>query len=122
MTFDDDWARCAPWLDAALAHAGRTHSLADVRALVTAGDARFWPGRACALVAVVEHDPGELRLLIWLAGGDRDELEAEILPRAEAWGRDMGCRRAVVIGRIGWERALKTKGYAPLARLIAKEL
>jgi hypothetical protein len=28
----------------------------------------------------------------------------------------------VVIGRAGWERALKGKGYAPLARLIAKEL
>ena len=122
MSFDDDWARCAPWLDAALAHAGRTHSLADVRALVAAGEARFWAGRACGLVAAIERDPGELRLLIWLAGGDREELEAELLPLAEGWGRDMGCRRAVVIGRIGWERALKTKGYAPLARLIAKEL
>ncbi len=122
MSFDEDWARCAPWLDAALAHAGRTHSLADVYALVALGEARFWPGRNCALVAAIERDPRELRLLIWLAGGDRDELEAELLPMAETWGRAAGCRRAVVIGRAGWERALKTKGYAPLARLIAKEL
>lgn len=122
MSFADEWARCAPWLEAALDHAGRTHGLDDVRALLAAGEARFWAGRASALVAAIERDPGERRLLIWLAGGARDELEDELLPLAEAWGREAGCRRALVIGRAGWERTLKTKGYAPLARLIAKEL
>jgi len=122
VSCETDWARCAPWLDAALAHAGRTHSLDDVRAAVACGEARLWAGARSALVAAVERDPGELRLLIWLAGGERQELEDEILPRAEAWGRDMGCRRALVIGRAGWERTLKSQGYAPLARIIAKDL
>ena len=122
MSFEAEWARCAPWLDGALDHAGRTHGLDDVKALVAEGVARFWPGRGCALVAVLEVDPLERRLLIWLAGGDREELEGELLPLAEAWGRRAGCRRALVIGRAGWERALRTKGYAPLARLVAKEL
>jgi hypothetical protein len=122
VSFEIEWARCAPWLDAALAHAGRTHDLADVRALVDAGEARLWPGRSSALVAAQEQDPCERRLLIWLAGGDRVELENELLPQAEAWGRSDGCRRALVIGRAGWERALKAKGYAPLARVIAKDL
>jgi hypothetical protein len=122
VSFEADWARCAAWLDAALAHAGRTHSLADVRALIEAGEARLFAGRDGALVAALEQDPGERRLLIWLAGGARRELEDELLPLAEAWGRALGCRRALVIGRAGWERTLKTKGYAPLARLIAKDL
>jgi len=122
VNFELEWARCAPWLDAALAHAGRTHGLADVRAMIEAGRARFWPARGSALVATVERDPLERRLLIWLAGGDRDEIEGQLLPLAEAWGRTCGCRRALVIGRAGWERALKTKGYAPVARLIAKDL
>ena len=122
MKFDAEWRRCALWLDAALAHAGRTHSLEDVRGLVDAGEARFWPGRRSALVAAVECDPGERRLVLWLAGGARDELENVLLPQAEAWGRACGCRRALVIGRAGWERTLKAKGYAPLARLIAKDL
>ena len=122
MSFEAVWARCAPWLDAALAHAGRTHALADVRALIEVGEARLWAGRQSAVVAALERDPLERRLLIWLAGGARDELEEELLPQAEAWGRDCGCRRVLVIGRAGWERTLKTKGYAPLARLIAKDL
>ena len=122
MSFEDDWARCAPWIEAALEHAGRTHSMGDVRAAIDRGEARFWPGAASALVATIEADPGERRLLIWLAGGDRGELEADLLPRVESWGRERGCRRALVIGRPGWERTLKSKGYAPLARIVAKEL
>ena len=122
MSLDAEWARCASWLDAALDHAGRTHSLRDVKAAVDRGEARFWPGERSALVAAHEQDPGERRLLIWLAGGERDELEDRLLPLAEAWGRAGGCRRALVIGRAGWERTLRTKGYAPLARIIAKDL
>jgi hypothetical protein len=122
VTFAVEWARCAPWLQAALDHAGRTHRLDDVRAAIESGEARFWPGAASALVAVVETDPGERRLLIWLAGGDRPELEAVLLPKAEAWARERCCRRVLVIGREGWARTLKPKGYAPLARIIAKEL
>ena len=122
MTPQHDWARSAPWLQAALDHAGRTHTLEDVRAALDTGRARLWTGRGSALVALVEDDPGERRLLIWLAGGDRDELEHDLLGRVEAWGRETGCRRVLVIGREGWARTLKTKGYAPLARIIAKEL
>lgn len=122
MSLDAEWVRCAAWVNAALDHAGRTHTLDDVRAAIARGDARFWPGARSALVATVEEDPQERRLLLWLAGGDRQELEAELLPLAEAWGRQSGCRRALAIGRPGWERTLRTKGYAPLARLIAKDL
>ena len=117
-----DWARCGPWLDAALDHAGRSHSLDDVAGMVRRGEARFWPGRHAALVTVLEDDPAERRLLFWLAGGSLAELVAELRPRAEAWGRAQGCRRVLIIGREGWARALRPQGYAPLARIIAKEL
>jgi hypothetical protein len=122
VKFEADWARCAPWLQAALDHAGRTHTLAQVRAAVERDEARFWPGPRSALIAVIENDPGDRRLLIWLAGGDRGELEGVILPLAETWGRQNLCRRVLVIGRAGWERALKSKGYAPFARIVGKDL
>ncbi len=122
MTLDSEWRRCAPWIAAALDHAGRTHSLDDVRTAIDRGEAHFWPGRASALVAAIETDPGERRLLIWLAGGERAELETCLLPQVEAWGRERGCRRCLIIGRGGWVRALKSKGYAPLARIVAKDL
>lgn len=122
MSFAEAWEQSAPLLDAALAQGGRTHALEDVRALVLEGRAQFWaaPGSAC--VTVLEDDPRERRLLVWLAGGALRELVDKVLPRMEAWGRTQGCRRLLLIGRPGWERALKPNGYAPLARVIAKDL
>ena len=122
MRFDQEWARCAAWIEAALAHAGRTHRAEDVKAMIERGEAGFWPGRRSAAVALVEDDPCERRVLIWLAGGDLAELGGPILEQIEAWGRATGCRRALIVGRAGWERALKRQGYAPLARVIAKDL
>jgi len=122
VTFKHEWTRCAPWIEAALAHAGGTHRPDDVKSMITRGEAGFWAGRSSAAVALVEDDPCERRLLIWLAGGDLAELGGPLLEQMEAWGRAGGCRRALIIGRPGWERALKPQGYAPLARLIAKDL
>jgi len=122
MSFEEAWAGSAPRLDQALAHAGRTHSLEDVKAMVAAGRAQLWASPASAVVTVIEDDPCERRLLVWLAGGDLEELLERMLPRVEAWGRARGCRRLLVIGRAGWERAMKPHGFAPLARVIAKDL
>lgn len=117
-----DWARCALWVEAALAHAGHSHGLDDVLAMVEADEAQLWAGQASAMVTIVEREPRERRLLIWLAGGDLDELVNRLRPAAERWAKAQGCRRVLVVGRPGWERALAPEGYAPLARIIAKEL
>lgn len=122
MSFEAEWARCAPWLDAALAHAGRTHSLTDVKAMVAAGEAQLWVADAAAMVTMIEDDPCERRLLIWLAGGDLQTLLEQFRLPMERWAKAQGCRRVLLIGRPGWERALKTFGYAPAARILAKEL
>ena len=62
-----DWARCAPFIDAALAHAGRTHALEHVAGMIEAGEAQLWAGDRSAMVTLVEDEPLERRLLIWLA-------------------------------------------------------
>jgi hypothetical protein len=110
------------WLDAALDHAGRSHALEDVAAMIAEGEAQLWTGERSAAVTLIEDEPRERRLLVWLAGGDLGELVADLRPRIEAYGRQCGCRRMLIVGRAGWERALARQGYAPLARLIAKEL
>lgn len=119
MSFAAEWARCAPWLEAALAHAHGTHALSDVREMVERREARFWAGRRAAMVTEVHEFPRMRVLHFWLAGGDLAELRDEMRPLAEAWGREQGCTRATISGRRGWARAL---GYAPLAWTCAKEL
>lgn len=120
MIFESEWARCSPYIEAALAHAGGTHTLNDVMGMVARREARFWAGRRAALVTCIEDYPRARWLLLWLAGGDIHELVEELRPAAEAYGREAGCQRAVIIGRPGWERRLNE--YSPIARMIAKEL
>jgi hypothetical protein len=122
IDFETEWARCGPWIEAALAHAGGTHTLADVKAMVCDPDhpVRFWAGQRSALVTEVQTWPNTTTLLLWLAGGDLAELRDELRPMAEAWGRDQGCERVMIVGRPGWARALP--GYAVQAVVCGKEL
>jgi hypothetical protein len=120
VNFEIEWARCAPFIEGALAHAGGTHTLADVKEMVLQREARFWAGRRAALITCIEEYPRTRWLLLWLAGGDLAELTEQLRPAAEAYGRREGCRRVVIIGRPGWERRLTD--YSPIARVIAKEL
>ena len=117
--FEAEWARCAGWLQAALERAPPTHTLDDVKVEVRCGNAKFWHGRASAAITQIEVSPRTKALTVWLAGGDLAELRDEMLPRAEAFAREQGCRFVAVTGRPGWARAL---GYRPLHWTCAKEL
>lgn len=121
--FEAEWERCSPWIQAALDHAGGTHTLADVEALVRSRECRFWAGREAAVVTEIIDYPRFRAIHVWLAGGDLDELLNEMRQKIETWGRDeRGCRRMTLTGRAGWERTMKPLGYAPLARTLTKEL
>lgn len=122
MTFDHEWRRCAPWLEAALAHSGDLYGIADVRGMIEAGEAQFWPGRRAAMVTQITEYPRATVLQLWLAGGDIEELTTELRPKAEIWGAGRGCDRALILGRAGWARALRGHGYEARARLVMKEL
>lgn len=107
--FEAEWARCAPWVQAALDYAGGTHRLGDVRDAVLSGEAQFWPGERSAVVTEVVVYPRAKAVRFWLAGGDLGELKA-MEKAVVAWAKGQGCDRAEILGRGGWERALE--GYA----------
>jgi hypothetical protein len=109
---DQEWARCAPWLQAALDKGDETFSLSDVRKLVDEGRAQFWPGRESAGVSDVVPD-----FHIWLFGGRLSEMWA--MERAcSDWARAQGCRRVTIKGRPGWSRVLKPLGYREETALV----
>lgn len=122
MDLASAWARCAPWVQAALDDAGNTHTLDDIKALIEQGKCQLWLGEASALVTDIMDWPQERALLLWLAGGDLDELRGVLRPQAEDFGKRIGCRRSMIIGRQGWARALKEHGYEPMAWICGKEL
>lgn len=106
MTFEGEWARCAPWLEAALNNANEGYKLADVLAAVQQGEATFWPFRHAALVTQALGDEAHY----WLAGGSLNCLLAA-RPNIEARLLANGFEAVTIKGRLGWGRALRPFGY-----------
>jgi hypothetical protein len=78
------------------------------------GHAQLWLGENAAVVTEIVGDA----LHAWLGGGDLTELQ-EMRPLIEQAGREWGCKRATVSGRLGWDRAFKPHGYV---RVLEKTL
>lgn len=102
--------RCRPWIEAALAYSGDTHTFQDVADGIASGHMQLWAGpMGCAVTQIVVY-PQKKALHIFLAGGKMDQL-FDMTDSAMAWGREQGCSAMTLAGRIGWQRALKAKGW-----------
>lgn len=116
-----DWARCRPWIQAALEYGHGTHTIDDVEAAIAAGEATFWPGPNAAMVTELVELPRAKVVHFWLCGGDLEELQ---LMRAYIEGVSIaqGCTKASTAGRRGWARVLKSDGYDFGWEVCVKEL
>jgi GNAT superfamily N-acetyltransferase len=119
--FDAAWARCGPWLQAALDEAPLAYTLDDVRKLVRAGEAQLWVFERSAAVTRVFDEPRARVLNHWLVGGDLEEL-THMQPHVEAWARTRGCTRLMLGGRRGWARVLEPHGFSMAGVVLTKEL
>lgn len=99
------WARCRNWLLPAMVEDTEEHVLAEL----STNRAQLWPGRQSAMVTQLVKQ-NELRLHVWLAGGDLADL-LSMTPGVEAWGRQQGCTFATINGRKGWARLLRSAGF-----------
>lgn len=91
-------------LTRALAYAGGSHSLTDVQMAIADGRCQEWVGEESVLVTEIKQTPQQRILLFWLAAGNLQELRAMATPIC-AWGKQQGCVKAQLIGRLGWERS-----------------
>lgn len=78
------------------------------------GQAQLWLGEQSAMVTEIVGDA----IHVWLGGGSLPEL-LEMRPLVEKAGREWGCKRATICGRLGWDRALKEHGFT---RVLEKTL
>jgi hypothetical protein len=99
-------------IQSALRHAGDTHSVDDVGAMIAAGHAQLWPGPASLIVSEIVVEPRSKTLHFFIAAG----VMAEVLALSHIvldWGRMQGCARATFAGRPGWVRVLAKSGWTP---------
>ena len=105
-----DYAAFRPLFEAALD--GRLYRIEHLDALLGSGRAQIWFGDNAAIVTEVREYPTGARVVHGLvAAGELDEIVGTLIPRAEAWGRSVGCLLAVIESRPGWVRKLKAAGY-----------
>jgi hypothetical protein len=102
------------YIEGALAYTQGSHTFEDVADAVAAGQMQAWVGATSVIITEIIEYPRYRVLNFFLAGGNRPELE-QMYPEVEAFGRRMGCDRAGMLARKGWERTFLTQkeGWAP---------
>jgi len=106
----NEWERCRPWIEAALAHDASGRTIGDVRKAIETGSAILLAGEKSAMVLDVLVTR---TLNVWLAGGDLNEIRSADPQLVEA-ARAFDCGQITIMGRKGWGRALRDLGYEVL--------
>ena len=94
-----NWQRAEPYIEAALLHAGGTHTTADILSGIAAGHLHLWIGERCAAVSEILNFPRKRALNLFLAGGDLTELQS-LAPGVEAFARAQGCATVMATARL----------------------
>jgi hypothetical protein len=92
-----------PWLEAAAAETGGTHTAQDVLDACARGACALWVGRDCFAVTEFLTYPRLRVLNVFLAGGARGAAMAEhtnLQPGIEAYARAGGASRITFMGRL----------------------
>ena len=108
----------------------RLYAVEHLDGLLYSGRAQIWFGEQAAIVTEVRTYPTGANVIHGLvaaatpasAGAGLDEIVDVLIPKAEEWGRSIGCVLAIIESRPGWARALKRRGYAPHQLALRKEL
>ena len=101
---------------------GDLYTLEELERRVATHRAYLFAGRDCAIITEVQDYPTGARVMqaTW-ACGDLSEIPT-LIPGIEALARMVGCTKAVVEGRKGWERTLKSQGYRFFSVTVQKDL
>ena len=105
----------------ALERGGSTHSVEDVLAQVEAGEAQLHEWEDSVIVTEIHDAPRCRYVHLWLAAG---KLE-EVIPLSRivlAWAKQMGCARATMAGRRGWEMVLQSEGWKAELTLMGRAI
>ena len=122
MNEEEEFERLRHHVAAALEYSEGTHNVEDIADGIRRGQFQFWPGKDSVIVTEIIVYPQLKDLHYFLAGGDLDELRL-MQPIIESWGKEIGCSRASLAGRKGWERTfLKGNGYEPKWFILCKDL
>ena len=89
---------------------------------VIAGSYRVFSSANAIIIAEIKTYPtGAREVHGVVAAGELGEIENELIPQAEQWGKLLNCIAGQIDSRDGWERVMKRHGYERLKTVIRKE-
>lgn len=108
---DEQWGWARPLIQAAIETSPGFENIEDVERLLAGGTYQAWFGaRSCAITEIVSYARRKV-LNVVHGGGDLDELLEELEPKMCAFARAQGCDGIMGVGRKGWERVTRKRGY-----------
>lgn len=114
----DEWAAAKPIIKRAVKYG--KYSIEQIEEKVLTLKWALWRGESSAIITENwENDFGPV-LTICYAGGELDEV-LNMYEVIEDMARDMGCVRIYIMGRPGWKKVMKSRGYSD-DNMISKEL
>ncbi len=124
MKMVPEWSTYVEWRDAfadVIDERYYTLDWLDMRLLN--GEVRFWGSANAAIIAELRDYPtGAKDVHGLIAAGDVREIITDLIPKAEAWGRENGCVAALIESRHAWSRVLASYGYSTHQVTVRKEL
>lgn len=108
-------------LERALALDGGGYTLGDVQVLIQQEMVQLWEAPDAVLITEVHDLPRFRSIHFWLAAGELESV-IELSHQALKWARLIGCTRATLAGRKGWERVLADEGWTFGMTVLSKEL
>jgi hypothetical protein len=122
----DEIDRCKPWIEASLKRGSFqgviTHTFNDIKQMLIGQTAQLWATDYGCCITFVTHFPQASMLTLWLCGGDFEAMMNEIEKDIESWGRQEKCKFMYVMGRPGWKRKLRSRGFEEQSTVVSKLL
>lgn len=110
-----------PMLQAALDQGHGEYDLEDIWAGLRDNLYQLWLGPGFAAITEVINYPNTRMVLVHLAGGDLDALKAADEQLVQ-FAKIVDAKFIKIVGRRGWVRALKDKGYSEAFTQVIKEV
>lgn len=107
----EEWMRCRPMVEAALATSRGFETIDDVERLLEEGKYGVMFGdRSVAIFEICDYLQRKL-LVVQHGGGDLSELLDVMEPALCEHALALGCDGVMGLGRMGWKRETEKRGY-----------
>ena len=117
----NDYARWRPLFEQAIDQ--RFYTIEHLDRMIFDGITQIWFGEEAAIVTELKTYPTGVQVIEGIvAAGDLDEIVEHLIPKAEAWAKEFGCKFARIESREGWAKVLKKKGWEVSQTALVKEL